>query len=119
MLRLFFNAVALFTLTLAAGVVWQDFTRIDAPSVQLGQIWFDMAPHSLQLSQSVVERYIDPCGLIMALGCSPFLWYPLIASLLQWPAALVFGILAFVFALIARLFPPMRRGRRRYRRDGL
>ena len=50
-----------------------------------------------------VSRYIDPCGLIVPLGCEPFLWHPLIATVLGWPAALVMLLLMVLFAGTARL----------------
>ena len=37
---------------------------------------------SLQLTEAVIDRYIDPCGLFLRLGCSPFLWHPMIATTL-------------------------------------
>jgi len=116
MIRLFLNVSALFCLVLALGLMWQDFVS-DTPSVLLGQIWFELSPQSLQVSEAVIERYVDPCGLITALGCSPFLWHPLISSVLQWPAVIVFGILAILLSLLARFFAPMRNSKRRYTRE--
>ena len=28
---------------------------------QLGQFWFHFAPNSLQIAETLVSRYIDPC----------------------------------------------------------
>ena len=58
---------------------------------------------SLMIGEAVVSRYIDPCGLIVPLGCEPFLWHPLIATVLGWPAALVMLLLMVLFAGTARL----------------
>jgi hypothetical protein len=41
--------------------------------------------------------------LIVALGCAPFLWHPMIVTLLSWPAALVFLLLTVSFTGLARL----------------
>ena len=92
MVRLCLNLLALFAITIAAGLMWQDFVS-DNPSVLLGQIWFEIAPQSLQVSEAIIERYIDPCGLVPALGCAP-LWHPVIATILQCPAVLCFSVFA-------------------------
>ena len=116
MVRLCLNVLALFAIIIAVGLMWQDFVS-DQPSVLLGQIWFEIDPQSLQVSEAIIERYIDPCGLIIALGCSPFLWHPVIASVLQWPAVLFFALLAVIFNLIGRLFTRIKGRRRNYNRD--
>ena len=116
MVRLCLNLLALFAIIIAAGLMWQDFVS-EEPSVLLGQIWFEISPQSLQVSEAIIERYIDPCGLIPALGCSPFLWHPLIATILQWPAVLCFVVFAVGLNLLARLFPRGYRRRRNLNRD--
>ena len=116
MVRLCLNLLALFAIIIAAGLMWQDFVS-DKPSVLLGQIWFEIAPQSLQVSEAIIERYIDPCGLVPALGCAPFLWHPVIATILQWPAVLCFSVLAVGLNLLARLFPRGYRKRRNLNRD--
>ena len=72
-------------------------------SAILGQIWFTASPSSLQIAEAVVERYIDPCSLMLFLGCSPFLWHPGVATILQWPAINVFASLAVAFFIFAQL----------------
>ena len=116
MVRLCLNLLALFAIIIAVGLMWQDFVS-DDPSVLLGQIWFEISPQSLQVSEAIIERYIDPCGLIPALGCSPFLWHPVIATILQWPAVLCFSVFAVGLNLVARLFPRGNRRRRNLNRD--
>ena len=83
--------------------IWLDLSSTGAPSTVLGQFWADWHLASLMIGEAVVSRYIDPCGLIVALGCAPFLWHPLIATILGWPAALVMLLLMVLFAGIARL----------------
>ncbi len=46
-----------------------------------GQLWFDLDPASLNLVQAVIERYV----------WAP-LWDPILSSLLQLPAVLVFAV---------------------------
>ena len=83
--------------------IWIDLSSTGAPSTVLGQFWADRHLASLMIGEAVVTRYIDPCGLVVALGCEPFLWHPLIATVLGWPAALVMLLMMMLFAGIARL----------------
>ena len=88
--------------------IWLDLTMTSQPSVVLGQSWFERHATSLQVTEAVISRYVDPCGLIIALGCEPFLWHPLIATLLGWPTALVLLLIMAVFLGVSRAL----RGRR-------
>ena len=83
--------------------IWLDLTASSQPSVVLGQFWFERNAASLQVTETVISRYIDPCGLIMALGCEPFLWHPLVVTLLGWPTALVMLLAMGLFLGFARL----------------
>ena len=67
--------------------------------IQLGQFWFHFAPNSLQIIESIVSRYIDPCSAIDILDCSGFLWHPFISSILLMPAAPILALLSFIFIL--------------------
>ena len=67
-------------------LVWID-TKHWAP-IALGQLWYDLNRSSLNLVQAVTQRYIHP-----------FLWDPVIVSiLLSWAFAvlMVFGVLLIV-----------------------
>ena len=64
---------------------------------QLGQLWFHFAPNSLQIAESIVSRYIDPCSALDILDCSGFIWHPFISSILLMPAAVILAILSFIF----------------------
>ena len=64
---------------------------------QLGQLWFHFAPNSLQIAESIVSRYVDPCSALDILDCSGFIWHPFISSILLMPAAVILVILSFVF----------------------
>ncbi len=69
-------------------LVWIDTKRL-AP-IALGQLWFDLNRSSLNLTQAVVQRYI-----------SPFLWDPIIVTiLLCWAFAVLMalGLLILVIA---------------------
>ena len=63
---------------------------------KLGQLWFHFAPNSLQIAETIVSRYIDPCSALNILDCSGFLWHPFISSILLLPAAPLLGFLSFI-----------------------
>ncbi|MBV8505862.1 MAG: hypothetical protein JOZ11_08660 [Alphaproteobacteria bacterium] len=68
-------------------LVWID-TKQWTP-IALGQLWFDFDRSSLNLVQAVVQRYIHP-----------FLWDPIIVTVLLWWA---FAVLMFLGLLILAL----------------
>jgi hypothetical protein len=82
---------------LAAGLVvlardllgWLD-TGIFAP-IALGQLWFDLAPGSLNLAQAVVQRYLHPA-----------LWDPVVLSVLFLWASAFLILLGAVLVLACR-----------------
>jgi len=96
-----------------AYAIWHDLNSPLSASIALGALWYDLHPASLQISETIISRYIDPCGLIVALDCTPVLWHPLIASVLGWPAALV----GFVVAGILWFFAKPGRGSGRSKRS--
>ena len=71
-------------------LVWID-TRHWAP-IALGQLWFDLNRSSLNLVQAVVQRYIHP-----------FLWDPIIVTiLLCWAFAVLMVLGAVILAVSGR-----------------
>ncbi len=64
--------------------------------ILLGEVWFAVAPGSLNLTQAVTQRYI-----------APELWDPGITWVLNQPAVAVFGLLGLAF-----MGPSLLRGRR-------
>ena len=64
---------------------------------QIGQIWYKYAPNSLQIAETIVSRYIDPCSSLDILNCSGFVWHPIISTFLILPAGLTFGTLTICF----------------------
>ena len=109
MVRLIFQILAIGCAGLTGFVIWQDLNSPFSASMVIGKIWYGGHPESLQVSEAIISRYIDPCGLFVALDCTPFLWHPLIATLLNWPA----GLVGFVFTGILWFFgtPRQRDGR--------
>ena len=83
-------------------VTWKDVVASDRPWHVIGEIWFAWAPTSLQVSEAIISRYIDPCGLLISLDCQPFLWHPVISTLLGFYAAPTFLIVGFGLILLSR-----------------
>ena len=88
---------------IALYAMWLDLRMTDEPSKVFGQFWFEHHAASLQITEAVISRYVDPCGLIVALGCEPFLWHPVLVTILGWPTALVLLLMTGFFLGIARL----------------
>ncbi|WP_346900428.1 hypothetical protein [uncultured Roseibium sp.] len=51
-----------------------------------GQLWFDRSPDTLNMAQAAIQRHV-----------SPFLWDPVIQTLLTWPVWAVFGLFGLIF----------------------
>lgn len=80
---------------------YEAFLAIDTGTwrlVALGEIWFKLDSQSLNGAQAGIQRYV-----------SPYLWEPVITTVLLWPAWAVFGAPAVI---LIQLF---RARRRRFR----
>ena len=115
MIRVLAQLLAILSGLGAGYAIWRDLTNSYSASASLGKLWYDHAPQSLQLAETIVSRYIDPCGLIAALDCTPVFWHPVLSTLLGWPAALVFIGFTIIFGWLGtrhrRAGPP--RGKHR------
>jgi hypothetical protein len=69
-------------------LVWND-TKRWAP-IAVGQLWYDFSRSSLNLVQAVVQRYIHP-----------FLWDPIIVTVLLWWAFAVLMILGLLILAVS------------------
>jgi len=98
-----FRTLALLAGSVAVYAIWTDLNNSYSASASLGRLWYQHSPTSLQASETIISRYIDPCSLITALDCSPFLWHPIIATVLSWPAALVMVGFCMIFWAIGGL----------------
>ena len=90
----------LLILAALAAAVRDAFAWLDTgqwASVLFGQVWFDLHKDSLLLLQPALERHV-----------SPFLWDPVMTTILEAPAWVVFGLPGVVLLLLGHL-----RGRRR------
>jgi hypothetical protein len=52
----------------------RSIARSEISFQPLGQFWFDLSPETLNLAQAAIQRHI-----------SPFLWDPVVQTLLTWP----------------------------------
>ena len=113
MISRFFQIIGALLCLSALWQLWTDVRNADEASKLLGQLWYEASPQSLQLTEAVIDRYIDPCGLMPFLGCDTFLWHPMIATLLGWPAGLVFGLFGIVMLVASTM--TIKRGRKTVR----
>jgi hypothetical protein len=122
MMLWFFRLLAGLSAIGAAYTIWLDLTSQYSPSLSMGKFWYDRSPQSLQYAETIVSRYLDPCGLITALDCTPFLWHPTISMLLGAPAALDFIGLTIIFGLLSGRSMANKKGKkpnwRRFRNNG-
>ena len=86
-------------------------TRYD----QFQYVWFHFSPGSLQLTETIISRYVDPCSALEILNCSGFIWHPFISSILLLPAA---PVLAF-FSFILITFGIKKSGRKRAKNQSI
>ena len=68
----------------------------------VGEFWFALSPTSLQITEAVISRYIDPCSLFTVLDCNPLLWHPIIASILLMPSTPTLIIISIFLLWIYR-----------------
>ena len=72
----------------ALAVLARDaLASIDAGSLSLiaaGELWFTLHQTSLQVAEPAIARHIPVIG--------PWLWHPVISTMLTWPALFVFGV---------------------------
>lgn len=102
-IKFIFRVVGFLALAAAILTGISDASRSIAESqfvaTPLGQIWFDLAPASLNLSQAVIQRYVHPS-----------VWDPAVLTALTWPAWAVFAGVGLFF-----LWAGARRQKRRMR----
>lgn len=98
---LIFLGIVSFVLTLISNY-FDILSQIDNKLVitQLGQLWYNISPASLQLAETLVSRYIDPCAALEILNCSSFIWHPIISSILLFPAAPLLALTSFIFIFL-------------------
>ncbi len=91
-------------LVLAAlgAIAYEVMAAVNAGSwrmIALGEMWFKLHTASLNISQAAIQRHV-----------APWLWEPVITTILLWPGWAVFGVpgvLASVFCRKRRRHRPM------------
>ena len=80
---------------LCAGMLCFDLVRTvvagDLLITDLGTLWFEIHPTSLQQAEPAVARYLWP-----------FLWHPIITTLLLLPAFAVIGVAGVLLVILGR-----------------
>ena len=91
-----FIGILFFLLTLTSNY-FDITTQINGKTeiTEIGKLWSEFAPNSLQMAESIISRYIDPCSALEILNCSGFIWHPFIVSILLLPAAPFLAMLSF------------------------
>ncbi len=82
----------------ALAVLARDvLASIDAGSLSLiaaGELWFTLHQTSLQVAEPAIARHIPVIG--------PWLWHPVISTMLTWPALFVFGVPGILLSWLFR-----------------
>jgi hypothetical protein len=65
--------------------------------IAAGELWFRLHQDSLQIAEPAIARHIPYIG--------PWLWHPVISTILTWPAVLVIGVPGLVLSWAFRPRP--------------
>jgi hypothetical protein len=81
---------------MAGGAEILAFLETDAyRGIAVGELWYKIDVGSLNLAQAAVQRYVHPAA-----------WDPVIVTVLQWHAWIVFGVTGLVLVLACRRGEP-------------
>ena len=91
----------IFLIAAIAILVRDALASIDAGTLSLiaaGELWFSLHPTSLQVAEPAIARHVPVIG--------PWLWHPVISTLLTWPALFVTGVPGVLLVWLFRRRPP-------------
>ena len=91
----------IFLIVAIAILVRDALASIDAGTLSLiaaGELWFSLHPTSLQVAEPAIARHVPVIG--------PWLWHPVISTLLTWPALFVTGVPGVLLVWLFRRRPP-------------
>ncbi|MEO9959481.1 MAG: hypothetical protein ABJF07_04235 [Nisaea sp.] len=98
-----FRFIALLLLLIALALAARDgYASYQAQALRImdaGTLWAGLHRDSLQLAEPAISRYLHP-----------FLWHPVMVTILLFPSWLVFGVLGIILWSLTRL--PGRRASR-------
>lgn len=83
-----------FVLLALGAVAYEIIEAVDAGKwrmIALGEIWFKLDASSLNGAQAVIQRYV-----------APWLWEPVITTILRWSAWFTFGAPGLVLLVLFR-----------------
>ena len=83
--------LAIITLATVGYEAWQAVTNDGWKVIALGELWFKLDAQSLSISQAGIQRYVDP-----------WLWEPIITTILLWPSWVVFGVPTLILMWVGR-----------------
>jgi len=84
----------LFVLAAIGAFGWEAWTAIQTGGwrlVPLGELWFKLDTASLNAAQAGIQRHV-----------APWLWEPVITTILQWPGWAVFGVPGLLLLWVGR-----------------
>ncbi len=100
MIRFLFRFLGVLTLAAAFILLVYDGAKSIADSriyiYKLGQLWTDINAASLQSLQTLTETHL-----------TPWLWNPVMQTVLEQPAWLVLGVFGILFILLGRKAKPL------------
>lgn len=70
---------------------WQAVANDGWKMIALGELWFTLDAQSLSVSQAGIQRYV-----------APWLWEPVITTILLWPGWAVSGVPALLLIWVGR-----------------
>lgn len=85
---LFFLAASL---TSAVVDITKSIAASEIVQTELGATWVSISITSIQAAQGAIQGYVHP-----------YLWDPIIQTILLWPTWLVFALLAAIFLFLGR-----------------
>lgn len=95
-MRRLFRFIALLLILIALALAARDgYASYQAEALRImdaGTLWAGLHRDSLQLAEPAITRYLHP-----------FLWHPVIVTILLFPAWVVFGGLGIILWLLTRL----------------
>ncbi|MBT5267794.1 MAG: hypothetical protein HOL85_23400 [Rhodospirillaceae bacterium] len=102
-MRNMFRIIGWILVAAAVGVLVRDLYAWATGGAMMmtdtGQLWFSLHRDSLQLAEPAIARHVHP-----------YLWHPIITSVLLTPAFVVLGVMGLLLILVTR---GRNRGRKR------
>ena len=83
--------LAIIAVAAAGYEAWQSVGNGSWKIIALGELWFTLDAQSLSVSQAGIQRYV-----------APWLWEPVITTILLWPGWAVFGGPAVLLMWVGR-----------------